>query len=199
MIIQCQNCGAPLDVRGAVPFVDCTYCGRSNKVASTRTLNAITPPNWQPPSRWTEADRERAAAVAMAGVGVAAASTGLTGCIAVGIGIAILGTLGAAAAGFLFWGASRESPVAPSATPAAVTWDGSAPFRCAGGDRVVLARVTANLPNDVAITVRGNCELTLLDSSVTACIGVEGDFNGVIHLWNSVLRASEAGARLSMN
>lgn len=198
MIIQCQNCGAPLDVRDSVPFVDCTYCGRSNKVASTRTLNAITPPNWQPPAQWTEADRERAATVAMAGVGVAAATTGLTGCIVVGIAVAIVGTLGAAVAGFLLWGASREAPSASSVAPVAA-WNGATPFRCSGGDEVVLTGVTANLPNDVAITVSGNCELTLVDSSITARVGLEGDSNGVIRLRNSVLRGSEAGARLSMN
>ena len=171
MIVQCQNCGAPLDVRDAAAFIDCTYCGKSNKVKKTRTLMAVTPQDWQPPAQWTGADRERAQKVAMAGVGIAAATTGLSGCAAVLIGMVVLVTLGVGAAGFLFWGARETAGGAAleSAEEAALAprWDGSTPFRCSGTEDILIERVTANLPNDVAITVAGNCELTLVNSSFT--------------------------------
>lgn len=93
MIVACQNCGAPLDVRGASPVVDCSYCGRVNRVASARTLMAVTPPDWVAPSEWTDADRERARNAALAGVGIAAATSGLGGCAALGFALVVVGGL----------------------------------------------------------------------------------------------------------
>lgn len=77
MIIECRNCGAPLDVRPGMAVVECRYCGKTSQIAGTRTLNAVTPPDWQPPAQWTEQDRERARQLALAGVGIAAATTGV--------------------------------------------------------------------------------------------------------------------------
>ncbi|RLB61934.1 MAG: hypothetical protein DRI90_10220 [Deltaproteobacteria bacterium] len=34
--------------------VKCAYCGRTNKVAETRTLLPHTPANWQPPAVWKQ-------------------------------------------------------------------------------------------------------------------------------------------------
>ena len=47
MIIQCQNCGAPLQVDGTRTFVDCRYCGLSNKVKKSVTLFTHEPADWQ--------------------------------------------------------------------------------------------------------------------------------------------------------
>jgi hypothetical protein len=111
MIVQCQNCGAPLDVRIGAAVVECSYCGRSNQVASTRTLMAVTPPDWQPPAQWTDADRERARQAAMAGVGIAAATTGLGGCAAVAFALAVVGGLVLMGLGIFLAFALRSGPL----------------------------------------------------------------------------------------
>ncbi|HJL14295.1 MAG TPA: hypothetical protein RMH99_01495 [Sandaracinaceae bacterium LLY-WYZ-13_1] len=53
MIVECRNCGAPLEVERGHAFAQCSYCGRTNKVKSARTLMAERPASWQPPPTWT--------------------------------------------------------------------------------------------------------------------------------------------------
>lgn len=52
MLIECKNCGAPLDVTGRESFVKCRYCDHSSKVASLRTVAQATPEGWRAPSEW---------------------------------------------------------------------------------------------------------------------------------------------------
>lgn len=53
MIIECGNCGAPLDVKEKARSVKCSYCGTPNQVRSGRTVAFQTPPGWRPPTQWT--------------------------------------------------------------------------------------------------------------------------------------------------
>lgn len=53
MLLECNNCGAPLDVDGQPDVVKCGYCGASASLAHLRTLAARTPPDWQRPKSWT--------------------------------------------------------------------------------------------------------------------------------------------------
>jgi hypothetical protein len=53
MIIECQNCGAPLDVESGSSLARCKYCGKTQRVTRARTQLPHTPPNWQPPRQWT--------------------------------------------------------------------------------------------------------------------------------------------------
>jgi hypothetical protein len=52
MLLECNNCGAPLDIVGQPQIVKCTFCGASAAIGQLRTLNPQTPKNWQPPSHW---------------------------------------------------------------------------------------------------------------------------------------------------
>ena len=53
MIIECKECGAPLDVEQHATLARCHYCGRTQRVRSARTQYPVTPPNWNPPPQWT--------------------------------------------------------------------------------------------------------------------------------------------------
>lgn len=52
MLLECNNCGAPLDVAGKPDVVKCAYCGASASLQHLRTLNTETPKDWQRPKEW---------------------------------------------------------------------------------------------------------------------------------------------------
>lgn len=52
MLVECKNCGAPLDVNGVERFIRCSYCDKVNRVRTMRTMAFQTPPQWQPPQTW---------------------------------------------------------------------------------------------------------------------------------------------------
>src|SRR5688572_10641749 len=52
MLLDCTNCGAPLDVKQGAWVVTCCYCKRTQTVRQ-KTKQAIpTPPNWHAPPQW---------------------------------------------------------------------------------------------------------------------------------------------------
>ncbi len=53
MLIECSNCGAPLDVEASSTLARCRYCGRTQQLKNARTAAPHTPANWQPPLQWT--------------------------------------------------------------------------------------------------------------------------------------------------
>ncbi len=52
MLLECKNCGAPLDVGNQIN-AKCGYCKASSVVKTMRSLAMQTPPGWQPPPQWT--------------------------------------------------------------------------------------------------------------------------------------------------
>ena len=52
MLVECNNCGAPLDVKPTEQRSKCRYCGATTLVQNTRTIAPTTPPQWQPPRQW---------------------------------------------------------------------------------------------------------------------------------------------------
>ncbi|MBW2456391.1 MAG: hypothetical protein JRI68_17860 [Deltaproteobacteria bacterium] len=53
MLIECNNCGAPLDVVSGARQVRCGYCRMTSPVRRMRTLSVQAPADWQPPKVWT--------------------------------------------------------------------------------------------------------------------------------------------------
>lgn len=52
MIIECGNCGAPLDVKEGKNLTRCAYCNSTSRVGTTKTIAAVTPQGWKPPQEW---------------------------------------------------------------------------------------------------------------------------------------------------
>lgn len=52
MIVECKQCGAPLDVASTTSIVQCSYCGANNRVKTMRTISQIAPVGWAPPPTW---------------------------------------------------------------------------------------------------------------------------------------------------
>ena len=190
MLVECENCGAPLHVEPNTAFVTCRYCSHSNKVAGTRTLMAMTPADWQPPEEW-DAEQRRAAKGAV--VGVLASVVVVIALVVVGVGVGVV---------FFFnnspFGGSAI-PTVPGISAAAPTWNGTTPFTCGGNDDVRIDGVVANLPNDVAITVRSNCRVEIVNSQIVSRVGIDAQGNRDVRVSGSLIQASETGIRLSGN
>lgn len=60
MIVECRECGAPLDVQVGSAFAKCAYCGNTSKVKSAKTLMAESPAGWKPPPVWQPPPTARA-------------------------------------------------------------------------------------------------------------------------------------------
>ena len=203
VLAECANCGAPLDVKGDPTFVDCRYCGRSNRVKAMRTLSVQTPPTWKPPPQWqppahAPADSSRALRYAAAGT---AGAAGITGCVTAGAIVAALAAVGAAVVVAVIPAVqSEDDGVDFSGDPfAASAWDGTRPFSCGGNEVVTLSNVEADLPGQTVITVSDNCQLTLVNASISGADGVVGAGNGRVVIRNTNIRTTGAGIRLDGN
>jgi hypothetical protein len=60
MLIECNNCGAPLDVKGKEHIVKCAYCGTQTQLAAAKTVATATPAGWTPPAQWRPPEGARA-------------------------------------------------------------------------------------------------------------------------------------------
>jgi hypothetical protein len=63
VLIECKNCGAPLDVKQGDTFARCCYCGKAQRVRTSKTMVQQTPAQWQPPPQWTPPPQFRARSV----------------------------------------------------------------------------------------------------------------------------------------
>jgi hypothetical protein len=195
MLVQCENCGAPLDVKDAfTTHVTCAYCGASNKVRSLKTIAATTPQGWVPPQQWSppqigtspaQVPTFKAARVAAVG---AAGVTAATGCANAAIGIVIAVVVVVAVIG----GVVASSPGLVSRIPF-MGWDGRQPFHCGVNDTVRIDGVTANLPGQTAIVVEQNCDVEIVNSHITALEGIRADGNRRVVVRNSTIVASGTG------
>jgi hypothetical protein len=60
VLVECDHCGAPLDVSGKETVLACAYCNRRHKLPRMRTISPDTPVDWKPPEVWTPPERARA-------------------------------------------------------------------------------------------------------------------------------------------
>jgi DNA-directed RNA polymerase subunit RPC12/RpoP len=53
MIIECKQCGAPLEIKANATLARCAYCGTTQRVKTATTQFRQTPPGWHAPAQWT--------------------------------------------------------------------------------------------------------------------------------------------------
>ena len=53
MLLECSNCGAPLDVQGGARRTKCNYCGQTTQVGKLERVADETPQGWEPPKQWS--------------------------------------------------------------------------------------------------------------------------------------------------
>lgn len=52
MLVECNYCGAPLDVREGARLTKCRYCGTVDERTKLKTVAVATPKEFRPPPRW---------------------------------------------------------------------------------------------------------------------------------------------------
>ena len=180
MLVECSNCGAPLDVRSRAVFTKCSYCGVSSRVRSLQTLAMESPSHWQPPREWSPPPHVKTPSGAPLPYKPRSGS-GL-GCVITMI------TLGTALIPLVFTLKSLGL-ISPASVPAALGgWDGESPFECGANDTVELKGHTVVFDGRTAFTAGGNCDLRIVECDVTAYTGVEAGGNRGVTIEDSVFR-----------
>jgi len=53
VLVECSQCGAPLETKESSRTAKCNYCGAQNQVRTMKTIAQVTPSGWAPPKVWT--------------------------------------------------------------------------------------------------------------------------------------------------
>ena len=161
MLLECKNCGAPLDVRPSTLLACCRYCKVTSQTGQLKTVNRETPPGWRPPGVWLPPPHMPAAPLPLQYHPERAAFF-----------LCVLGSLlagGTLTIAMLFLTrpqtpatpAQAWPPDPPSAQERADAWDGRTTFNCFGNARVKLSNRTVQFGDTPAIVAADNCQLTL--------------------------------------
>ncbi len=113
MLVECKNCGAPLDVTPGARQIKCGYCRLTSPARSMRTLAAQAPADWQPPPVWTPPAQAPQPSVALHYTATTAQGGGGSVALVV-VGLAVMVVLVAAIG--IFYAASGSRQPRPSAT-----------------------------------------------------------------------------------
>jgi len=186
MLLECGNCGAPLDVAGGPSQVRCHYCGHTSEVSRFKTMAQETPPNWVPPASWTPPPQSnlpaeplkynpaRAVVRSIARVFVLSslAVVALGGFIAYRV-MSAVGTTGSLlgpssqvqaamnqAMGAITAAAASASRAAAAAAEAAT--EPNKPVTCGSGDTLTLTGQTLSSLDGSPVVANGNCTLHLV-------------------------------------
>ncbi len=201
MLIECQNCGAPLDVRPRDKIVSCRYCKRQNRVNQTRTIAQQTPQGWQPPQRWVPPQHFPAPSVEIQFDSSGVASGARTGCI-VGLAMMIV-LIGAAVAMFVIMADGSSSSGGGlsglSGLTGAAGWDGKSTLQCGTNESLTIENKVANVPNGPVVQADTNCKLTIINSKLSGQTGIAGDMNLTVTMRQSSISATQTGISTRMN
>jgi len=191
MIVECQNCGAPLDVRPQDWFARCQYCGQNQRVKKARTQFNQTPAGWRPPQVWTPPQHFHARSVPLN------YDTGKTVRKTVLI-IVLLTTFGPLPFVFIplvcafTGGSSSHSNSHRVSTPVKADktkWSGRATFVCSGPEKLTLKKLRVKSKLFPAIRLKTGCELTIEDSRIEARRFAEVGFASKLTVRNSRITA----------
>src|SRR5690242_5367083 len=91
MLVECHNCGAPLDVTQNASVVKCNYCGTSAKTTKQKTVALETPKDWKPPTEWKPPDGSTLGEVLVYKPVVKAARAVITSIAVSGVAMAAIG------------------------------------------------------------------------------------------------------------
>lgn len=195
VLIECENCGAPLDVKLESRFSKCNYCGKSNRVASMRTVAEHTPRGWQPPPVWTppahfpapsvpiQYHRRPSAALFVAPIFALIAISGA--------GAALWMTNTRSTSSFQSSpGGVQVAPMVPTAAPLgkAQAWDGRSTLSCGMGETLEIEGKRAKVDGTV-INASIGCTVRIKNSTLEGDTVVTAAINAKVEVENSTLSA----------
>lgn len=154
MLLECRNCGAPLDIEEGKQTAKCRYCKASSRTDSLRTVAPTTPPNWRPPPVWLPPPHMVAPSVPLP-----YSSDPQRAILATTIGV--MGLFFALAIGAVLLGSGRGSR-------GATTWNGTALLYCTDNEKLSFSDVHTTLAEGATIVATGHCEITLTRCNLSA-------------------------------
>lgn len=199
MLLECESCGAPLDVADdTTKTVRCHYCGRSATLERYRKVAPQTPAGFVPPREWTppaSADvpsrpltyrprRRRGGVGAMTALVV----SGVVGVAAWRATSAMEQVTSATDPSQLKSMLAEALSVASAAVDVAKSRQGLAPSQtgdtvplvCKGADDLTLTGKTLSLPAGVPVVAMGSCTLRLVDCTVSGATGITVNGNATV-------------------
>jgi hypothetical protein len=176
MLLDCTNCGAPLDVKQDAWVVTCCYCKRTQTVRQKTKQAMPTPANWHAPQQWSPPPRMGAMVQPMHFDPTAAArkTARVIGCVV--FAPILLAVIGAMVPVFLSLGGTKLF---------ARDWDGKETFECTGNGDETIEDVNVTAKRSPAIVVNGNCKLTILRSKISGKNVIEVRENGRVTVKDS--------------
>lgn len=195
MLIECKNCGAPLDVSPQRSISKCQYCGIKNRIRETKTLAQVTPPQWQPPPVWQSPSQfgppQQYAYHHRSPVGAI---------IAVGMALVVLSVVVVAIV--VASDASTKSGHAKPHTAAPrhdakqqPKWDGKSTIDCKGRSQMTVKGVDIDFGDDDIAYISNDCALEIVDSKLRGKTGLSfAGFHGKLEVTDSEITVAEGTA-----
>lgn len=182
MLLQCNNCGGPLDARAAKTSIKCNYCGVVHVTELLPVQQQQVPLDWKPPQVWV-APAQFAAAGQNLNYRRTMASIQAIIWISVlaPVVLGVLGTGGAVIA------SSHRSGSSISSWGSSSSWSGSSTYRCDGvSSATVSGPSTSKLTTGVEVA--GNCHLVINGGTIRVTdLGVHVWDNGKLELHGTKL------------
>lgn len=212
MLIECDNCGGPLDVKEGATTSKCRYCGKTSRVKSLRTVALETPKDWQPPKTWTPPDHMPAPhaplayhAPAAAGK-VVALSGGFTALVTMAIGgwvayraMAPLDALKNSGALDQQIKDTLAQVTKQVGGVAVVAGNVAPPVVCSGNQRETVTGKVIALPNGTPVVASGNCQVTLQSCTITGTGAIIASDNARISIEGGTIAATAVAVKASGN
>lgn len=223
MLLECHNCGAPLDVASNAAVVKCNYCGQSAKTERYKTVAFETPKDFAPPREWTpKAESALPQEVLIFRPAVKAARAVVrallfSGVMTVGLGTFIawrvsssveqatgasLGSLGQTAMnGAMAIAGKAASEATQAALQAAANRSAgnSVPLSCSGNQTITVTQKALVLPSGVPVLASGNCTLRLVGCNVSGATAVIVKNNAEVTVEGGSLTGSGPAVVISEN
>jgi LSD1 subclass zinc finger protein len=197
MLLECRNCGAPLDVKSGARFVKCNYCDFTSQLDQLRTIQQQTPPAWKAPAVWTPPAHLPAPSIQLK-----FHRPNFAPFIALATFIPLLG------AGIAAFAITRSVPKATftpfTTSPAAAAeeraaeWDGKSTLECPMNGKIRVEGKSAKV-DGVAIRLGLNCEATLVGSTISGRTAVELGSNAKLFVEGGSLEGDDVAVELGTN
>jgi hypothetical protein len=217
--MHCLSCHGPLEYAQDVKYARCTHCLALFDVRSPKHGGRFVEP-----MNVAAADVERVAAelgfaprqrahtvVGVGGVNLKVntgkmerdlktkVSSYLWGLAFGGVVLVLLAVVFIVVIVFALRGSGSSTPSASSKSPKNASWDGKGPLTCGVGESLRVSKVTSALSSGSAIKASGNCVLEIVDSNISAPVGVEASANAKVSIRGGAIEGASSAVVASGN
>jgi hypothetical protein len=214
MLLECESCGAPLDIKEGVNVIRCHYSGRSAELSKYRKVAPVTPAEFVPPKEWTPPASLPASGRPLKYRPRRSAARGAFTSL----------FMTAAIGGFVAWQVRNAGQPAPAQPDQTKTMIGDAlnvvsaavdlakakhaaslqavtalPVVCNGTDDVTLMGKTLSLDTGIPIVASGNCTLKLVGCAVSGTTAIAASGNAKVTVEGGSLAGKGPAVTLTGN